>query len=108
MTHIIGQCVQMCPPKEIILFVYFETNRYLKFILFYSMSFNKIFSRERERLLHPLEILPGTEKQRIPKADPGRIIKSFSRSAAGVDFTNPAQLRPAAVLLKTVKYIIEK
>lgn len=68
----------------------------------------EILRREREKLLHPLEILSGTEKQRLPRADPARVIKSFSRSAAGVDFTDPTQLRPANVLLLTVKYINEK
>ncbi|XP_077293434.1 uncharacterized protein LOC143916276 [Arctopsyche grandis] len=81
MSSVVGQCMQMCPQEELIL-------------------------RERERLLHPLEMLPGTEKHKIPTADRTRTIKCYSRSAAGVNLTRPDQLRPPSILHKTVEHII--
>nr|CAH7712974.1 unnamed protein product [Callosobruchus chinensis] len=79
--YIKGACKGMCPEEEIRL-------------------------RENERLLHILEILPGTEKDRKPKADRHRIVKCFSRSAAGKKLENPKNLRPASVLLQTIHYLL--
>ncbi|KAM9383719.1 SAC3 domain-containing protein 1 [Pholidichthys leucotaenia] len=64
-------------------------------------------NRESQNCLHRLEMLPGTEKDRRPKGDPSRTVKEYSRPAAGKDSTKPSDLRPPAVLLKTVCYLIE-
>nr|CAI5827512.1 unnamed protein product [Callosobruchus analis] len=79
--YIKGECKWMCPEEEIRM-------------------------RENERLLHILEILPGTEKDRKPKADRQRVVKCFSRSAAGKNMENPKNLRPASVLLQTIDYLL--
>jgi len=64
--------------------------------------------RERERLLHRYEIADGTQKMRKPKADPTKTIKCFTRSSAGQNMTDPDSLRPASVLLHTIKYLFTK
>lgn len=84
--------------------------------------------REREMLLHPLERREQTAlpEQGVPRqsqcrsgkihskrnenyqADPEKIVKAFSRSAAGHKMPSPADLRPFPVLDKTVTYLIEK
>ncbi|XP_034247328.1 SAC3 domain-containing protein 1 [Thrips palmi] len=84
--------------------------------------------REREKLLHPLErqtqpVLPGeavSERSHSSKgkiylnrnenyrADPDKIVKAFSRSAAGHKMPSPSDLRPFPSLMKTVSYLIEK
>ncbi|KAG7230820.1 hypothetical protein INR49_019634 [Caranx melampygus] len=58
--------------------------------------------RETERRLHHFEMLAGTERDRRPRGDPSRSVKEYSRPAAGKDSTKPSDLRPPAVLLKTV------
>uniref|UniRef100_A0A673A2A6 Si:zfos-452g4.1 n=2 Tax=Sphaeramia orbicularis TaxID=375764 RepID=A0A673A2A6_9TELE len=63
--------------------------------------------RESQNRLHHFEMLAGTEGHRKPRADPSRIVKEYSRPAAGKDSTNPSDLRPPAVLLKTVCYLID-
>jgi len=75
-----------------------------KSLLFYIF----LFRRERERLLHRYEIADGTQKMRKPKADPNKTIKCFSRSSAGQNMTDPNSLRPAPVLLYTIKYLFTK
>ncbi|XP_050459715.1 germinal-center associated nuclear protein isoform X2 [Cataglyphis hispanica] len=77
---IIGRCLLMCPEKE----------RRM---------------REREGLLHKYEVDEETKDMRKRKADPTKIIKSFSRSAAGQDMTDPYSLRPPHVLLSTIRYL---
>ncbi|XP_066253667.1 SAC3 domain-containing protein 1 isoform X2 [Euwallacea similis] len=74
-----GTCMEMCPKSETIL--------------------------EKERLLHILEMVPGTQK--CPVADKEKMVKSFSRSAAGKQILNPRDLRPPQVLLKTVNYLLD-
>ncbi|KAK6468291.1 SAC3 domain-containing protein 1-like [Huso huso] len=64
--------------------------------------------RQRQKRLHRFEILPGTERDRLPSADPGRAVKEYSRPAAGKDSTCPSELRPPAVLLKTVCYLTDE
>ncbi|KAJ8927365.1 hypothetical protein NQ314_020140 [Rhamnusium bicolor] len=80
--YVVGKCMGMCPPEEIKM-------------------------RERERLLHILEIVPGTENDRIPKADINRMVKSFARSAVGNSMQEPKNLRPPGVLLKTISYLFD-
>ncbi|KYB29016.1 Protein xmas-2-like Protein [Tribolium castaneum] len=79
-NYIKGTCTAMCPTEEIKM-------------------------REREKMLHVLEMVPGTEKTRQPKASTAHMVKSFSRSAAGKQI-KPETLRPPQVLLKTVKYLL--
>ncbi|XP_072743056.1 germinal-center associated nuclear protein isoform X2 [Anoplolepis gracilipes] len=77
---IIGRCLLMCPEKE----------RRM---------------REREGLLHKYEINEKTKHVKKHEADPAKIIKCFSRSAAGQDMTDPYSLRPPHVLLATIRYL---
>ncbi|XP_077463463.1 SAC3 domain-containing protein 1 isoform X1 [Stigmatopora argus] len=79
----IGTCQTMCPAEE-------------------------VHKRESQNRLHRFEMLAGTEKDRRPRADPQRIVKEYSRPAAGKDSANSAELRPPAVLLKTVCYLIDE
>lgn len=78
---IVGECQCMCPRAEII-------------------------TREKNRRLSIFEILTGTEKDRLPKADFEKCVKEFSRSAAGCEM-NLSIVRPAKVLLRCVKYLID-
>ncbi|XP_018374281.1 PREDICTED: germinal-center associated nuclear protein isoform X2 [Trachymyrmex cornetzi] len=81
--RITGRCLSMCPEKERLM-------------------------REREGLLHKYEIDEGTKHMKRPKADPMKIVKCFSRSAAGQVMTNSNLLRPPHVLLSTVQYLFTK
>ncbi|XP_011613126.2 SAC3 domain-containing protein 1 isoform X1 [Takifugu rubripes] len=70
-------------------------------------SVGELRERERQKRLHRFEMMPGTERDRLPRGDPLRAVKEYTRPAAGKDSTNPAELRPAEVLLKTVCYLID-
>ncbi|XP_008300771.1 SAC3 domain-containing protein 1 isoform X2 [Stegastes partitus] len=78
-----GTCQAMCPARE-------------------------LRNREAQNRLHRFEVLPGTERDWRPRGDALRAVKEYSRPAAGKDSTNPAELRPPAVLLKTVCYLIDE
>ncbi|KAI9547572.1 hypothetical protein NQZ68_014838 [Dissostichus eleginoides] len=78
-----GTCQTMCPTRE-------------------------LQDRQLQNCLHRFELLAGTERDRRPRGDPLRAVKEYSRPAAGKDSTNSSDLRPAAVLLKTVCYLIDK
>ncbi|XP_068447847.1 SAC3 domain-containing protein 1 isoform X2 [Clinocottus analis] len=77
-----GTCQTMCPARE-------------------------LRDRELQNCLHRFEMLAGTERDRKPRGDPFRAVKEYSRPAAGKDSTKPTDLRPPAVLLKTVCYLID-
>lgn len=79
MNPIIGTCQKMCPNKE-------------------------MMWREKNKLLHSFEIQAGTDFN--PKADPNKVIKQFTRSAAGKLEQSASDLRPSNVLLKTMDYLI--
>lgn len=64
--------------------------------------------RESQNCLHRFEMLAGTERDRRPRGDPMRAVKEYSRPAAGKDSTKSTDLRPPAVLLKTVCYLIDE
>ncbi|XP_078412334.1 SAC3 domain-containing protein 1 isoform X1 [Cetorhinus maximus] len=64
--------------------------------------------RQRQKRLHKFEILEGTAKDRLPKADPQRTVKEYSRPAAGKETAQLCELRPASVLLQTVHYLIDE
>ncbi|XP_033324274.2 SAC3 domain-containing protein 1 isoform X1 [Megalopta genalis] len=84
MTELIqGRCLLMCPERERCM-------------------------RERKGLLHRFEIDENTKTSRQPKADPMKTVKCFGRPAAGLVMTDPSQLRPAAVLLSTIRYLFTK
>uniref|UniRef100_A0A3Q4BXG8 SAC3/GANP/THP3 conserved domain-containing protein n=1 Tax=Mola mola TaxID=94237 RepID=A0A3Q4BXG8_MOLML len=81
-TAPIGTCQSMCPARE-------------------------LRDREAQSRLHRFEVLAGTERARLPRGDPSRAVKEYSRPAAGKDTTAPTNLRPPDVLLKTVHYLID-
>ncbi|XP_063172778.1 SAC3 domain-containing protein 1 [Candoia aspera] len=58
--------------------------------------------RRREGRLHRLEL--GPPPGRLP--DPARAVKEYSRPAAGQAPPRPADLRPPAVLLATVRHLL--
>ncbi len=62
--------------------------------------------REQNRLLHPFEMIPDTRRNKLPKADRSRMVKEYSRPAAGKAEATPASLRPGPVLLRTVQYLL--
>lgn len=70
-------------------------------------SSRELREREMQNRLHRFEMLPGTERDRVPRGDPLRAVKEYTRPAAGKDSTNPSGLRPPDVLLKTVHYLID-
>lgn len=70
-------------------------------------SGRELRERERQKRLHRFEMMPGTERDRLPRGDPLRAVKEYSRPAAGKDSTDPAELRPLDVLLQTVCYLID-
>ncbi|KRT79920.1 hypothetical protein AMK59_6780 [Oryctes borbonicus] len=76
-----GTCTEMCPVEE------------MKF-------------REKERMLHLLEMVPGTESLSKPKADKSRTVKIHTRSAAGSNMSLPKNLRTVEALLQTVNYLL--
>jgi hypothetical protein len=53
-----------------------------------------------------LEMVPGTEKSKFPKASKKHMVKAFCRSAAGKQIDKENNLRPPKVLLKTVSYLL--
>ncbi|EFN89693.1 80 kDa MCM3-associated protein [Harpegnathos saltator] len=61
--------------------------------------------REIEGLLHIYEIDEKTRHMKRPKVDPAKVVKCFSRSAAGQVMTNPDSLRPPHILLSTIRYL---
>ncbi|CAI9594018.1 unnamed protein product [Staurois parvus] len=69
--------------------------------------------RERHGRIHPLEMQNGQLKSRHfrhgghPTADANRMVKEYSRPAAGKELSSPRDLRPPATLLKTVQYLME-
>lgn len=77
-----GTCQTMCPLRE-------------------------LQDREAQNRLHQFEMVAGTERDRRPRGNPLRAVKEYSRPAAGKDSTISSDLRPPAVLLKTVCYLID-
>ena len=51
--------------------------------------------REENKLLHIFEMEKGTEKDKLPRASPGHVVKIYSRPAAGKLDPVAADLRPA-------------
>ncbi|XP_074861393.1 SAC3 domain-containing protein 1 [Carettochelys insculpta] len=72
----VGTCPGMCPADE-------------------------LAQRERQGRLHRLELQEGTRQ-----GDPARVVKEYSRPAAGKGLPQPQELRPAPVLLITVRYLL--
>ncbi len=77
-----GVCMSMCPETEVSI-------------------------REANGLLHPFEILSKSDASKEPKADHNKIIKEYSRPAAGRSHLTPEELRPGPVLLRTTAYLLE-
>ncbi|XP_021927032.1 SAC3 domain-containing protein 1 isoform X2 [Zootermopsis nevadensis] len=63
-------------------------------------------TREKEGLLHLLELPAGTSLQSTPTAHPYLTVKSFSRSAAGHHTPHQDELRPPDILYKTVCHLL--
>lgn len=78
--YVIGTCQAMCPEKEVRL-------------------------REKEKLLHPFEYTKKNKKG-LPIADRSKIVKEYSRAAAGRFVPNSADLRSRETLVKTVEYLL--
>lgn len=73
------------------------TDQEIFHILKWALFRNELISRRRkEGLIHALEKPP----------DKTKMIKSFSRSAAGKNLLDPKSLRPPEILLKTVNYLL--
>ncbi|XP_063800893.1 SAC3 domain-containing protein 1 isoform X1 [Pseudophryne corroboree] len=85
----VGLCLHMCPEKE---------RR----------------ERESQERLHQFELRKGQQTGRNRRgkghhiADPARTVKEYSRPAAGKELSFPEDLRPPAVLLKTVQYLLNE
>ncbi|XP_059490238.1 SAC3 domain-containing protein 1 isoform X1 [Neocloeon triangulifer] len=62
--------------------------------------------RQRERLLHPLEMKIGSERHSPPLADPAKTVKEYSRPAAGHRQERACDLRPLPVLSRTTNYLV--
>ncbi|GFR30261.1 germinal-center associated nuclear protein [Trichonephila clavata] len=78
---VVGMCLQMCSKRE-------------------------IEWRESKNLLHFFEINHAIKKE--IKAHPTKVIKQYTRSAAGKELLSPTELRPSPILLKTVNYLINE
>ncbi|KAG8438077.1 hypothetical protein GDO86_008676 [Hymenochirus boettgeri] len=83
----IGLCLEMCPKNE-------------------------RQERERDGCLHYFEIMDEQKASRAYKtqrrvlADPNKTVKEYRRPAAGKELSSPYVLRPPAVLLSTVRYLL--
>ncbi|XP_015911607.2 germinal-center associated nuclear protein [Parasteatoda tepidariorum] len=62
--------------------------------------------RERNGLLHIFERKTDVKDKQI--ADPDKVVKQFTRSAAGKSYTSPSDLRPSPVLLATMNYLVNE
>ncbi|GAB1599952.1 SAC3 domain-containing protein 1-like [Argonauta hians] len=81
--YVVGTCLTMCPNKEIVF-------------------------REKERLLHRFEIKKNYDNTGgLLRADRLKIVKEYSRAAAGKAVHKPCDLRPAPILQKTVDYLLD-
>lgn len=103
-NFVTGTCLEMCPKDEIEMQVF---NIELLHKIIQSES-SECYRREREKILHKFEIIPSGDNHGLPKADRKRVVKSFSRSAAGKLMNIPENIRPPSVLLKTVYYLLHE
>lgn len=76
---------------------------FLPFLFFVFLS-NR---RQRERLIHPLEMAISENGQRTNIAQARFMVKEFSRSAAGHEI-KASDIRPQPVLVKTLRYLLSK
>ncbi|XP_045615479.1 SAC3 domain-containing protein 1 isoform X2 [Procambarus clarkii] len=77
---LVGACLGMCPYAEVRL-------------------------RQRENLVHPLEMAVDSNGGRLNYVQPRAMVKEFSRSAAGHEI-KASDIRPLPVLIKTMKYLL--
>lgn len=78
---VVGKCESMCPEFE-------------------------CYDREVSQELHYFEMLKGTENDPVPQVDRNLAVKKYRRSAAGQDpEIFPEDIRPPAVLRKTMDYL---
>ena len=85
-----NQSVEYGSFKKKMFILYLEAERYFKFI---SLSVYFIKIKKNSTCFYR------------PKADRRKVVKQFSRPAAGRGDTDPSQLRPAPVLSETVSYL---
>ncbi|XP_076033594.1 SAC3 domain-containing protein 1 isoform X1 [Oratosquilla oratoria] len=79
-SYIVGTCMTMCPTAEIML-------------------------RQREGLVHPLEMRLDASGKKTKYGDSKQMVKAYTRSAAG-QVINPASIRPLPVLAKSVNFLL--
>ncbi|XP_045136863.1 uncharacterized protein LOC123519532 isoform X3 [Portunus trituberculatus] len=78
--HLVGICMGMCPNAEVRL-------------------------RQREKMIHPLEMALDSNGQRLNYPQVRAMVKMFSRPAAGQQ-VKAADVRPVPVLMKTLRYLL--
>ncbi|XP_076033596.1 SAC3 domain-containing protein 1 isoform X2 [Oratosquilla oratoria] len=81
-SYIVGTCMTMCPTAEIML-------------------------RQREGLVHPLEMRLDASGKKTKYGDSKQMVKAYTRSAAG-QVINPASIRPLPVLAKSVNFLLTR
>ncbi|KAG0713908.1 SAC3 family protein C [Chionoecetes opilio] len=78
--HLVGICMGMCPNAEVRL-------------------------RQREKMIHPLEMAIDCNGRRLNYPQARAMVKVFSRPAAGQE-VKASDVRPVPVLMKTIKYLL--
>lgn len=78
--HLAGTCMGMCPNAEVRL-------------------------RQREKMIHPLEMAIDSNGRRLNYPQPRAMVKMFSRPAAGQQ-VKASDVRPVPVLMKTLRYLL--
>ncbi|XP_012271424.1 SAC3 domain-containing protein 1 isoform X2 [Orussus abietinus] len=76
--------------------------------LFIGTAFSCSKKREREGLLHILEIDESTKHRKRPAADPTKTVKCFARPAAGQTMPDLSELRPGPVLGLTIRFLFKQ
>ncbi|KAK8386235.1 hypothetical protein O3P69_010737 [Scylla paramamosain] len=78
--HLVGICMGMCPNAEVRL-------------------------RQREKMIHPLEMAIDSNGQRLNYPQARAMVKMYSRPAAGQQI-KATDIRPVPVLMKTLRYLL--
>lgn len=69
--------------------------------------------RNAKGLVHPAEAdiigpLPKGTRRKHFQGNPAQMVKEYQRSAAGKSVSDPSELRPFPVLMRTARYLLEK
>ena len=89
-----GRCMLMCPEEEKIRLV----NDY---VIISSLMWGNFCRRQREKAIHVLEVAKDGRADVMA-------VKEYVRAGAGHLVPSPDDLRPPAVLAKTMEYLIRK